>query len=470
MKGEDGGFRIEKDSIGAVRVPKGAYFGAQTQRAVDNFPISDLRFPRAFVRALGLIKWAAARANGELGLLEANLARTIEKASHEVIDGKWDDQFVLDIFQTGSGTSTNMNANEVIANRANELLGGAIGTKSPVHPNDHVNLCQSSNDVIPTAIHVAATELLKKELLPALRELHRALTDKSKAFDDIIKIGRTHLQDALPIRLGQEFGGYARQVELGVQRIERSMDTLLELTLGGTAVGTGLNVHPGFPGRAIGHMSRKAGLPFRETVNHFEAQGAKDGLVEMSGILKILAVGFIKMANDIRWLGSGPRCGLGEIYLPEIQPGSSMMPGKVNPVIAESLIQVGVQVIGNDLVITLGGQGGNFELNTMMPVMAYNLIQSIQILATGSDNFRKRCIEGLSANEQRCGEMVEQSLAFATSLAPEIGYERAAEIAKKAYTSNKTIKEVAKEEGLFSDEKLDSLLNPKRMTEGGILK
>ena len=470
MKGEDGGFRIEKDSMGAVRVPKGAYFGTQTQRAVDNFPISDLRFPRAFIRALGLIKWAAARANGELGLLEANLAKTIEKASHEVIDGKWDDQFVLDIFQTGSGTSTNMNANEVIANRANELLGGAIGTKSPVHPNDHVNLCQSSNDVIPTAIHVAATELLKKELLPALRELHRALTDKSKAFDDIIKIGRTHLQDALPIRLGQEFGGYARQVELGVQRIERSMDTLLELTLGGTAVGTGLNVHPGFPGRAIGHMSRKAGLPFRETVNHFEAQGVKDGLVEVSGILKILAVGFIKMANDIRWLGSGPRCGLGEIYLPEIQPGSSMMPGKVNPVIAESLIQVGVQVIGNDLVITLGGQGGNFELNTMMPVMAYNLIQSIQILATGSNNFRKRCIEGLSANEQRCGEMVEQSLALATSLAPEIGYERAAEIAKKAYTSNKTIKEVAKEEGLFSDEKLDSLLNPKRMTEGGILK
>jgi fumarate hydratase class II len=470
MNGKDGAFRLEKDSMGEVRVPKGAYFGAETQRAVDNFPISDLRVPRAFVWALGFIKWAAARANRELGLLETNLAKAIEKASHEVIGGKWDDQFVVDIFQTGSGTSTNMNANEVIANRANELLGRAIGAKSPVHPNDHVNLCQSSNDVIPTAIHVAATELLKKELLPVLRELHRALTDKSKAFHDIIKIGRTHLQDALPIRLGQEFSGYARQVELGVQRIERSLDTLLELTLGGTAVGTGLNVHPGFPGRAIRHMSRKTGLPFRETVNHFEAQGTKDGLVEVSGALKTIAVGFIKMANDIRWLGSGPRCGLGEIYVPEIQPGSSMMPGKVNPVIAESLIQVGAQVIGNDLVITLGGQRGNFELNTMMPVMAYNLIQSIQILATGGHNFRKRCIEGLRANEQRCGEIVEQSLALATALVPEIGYDRAAEIAKKAYTSNKTIKEVAKEEELFPDEKLDSLLNPKRMIEGGTLK
>lgn len=470
MKGKDGSFRIEKDSMGEVRVPKGAYFGAQTQRAVNNFPISDLRFPRAFIRALGLIKWASARANGELGLLQVNLAKAIEKASYEVIDGKWDDQFVLDIFQTGSGTSTNMNANEVIANRANQLLGRAIGAKSPVHPNDHVNLCQSSNDVIPTAIHVAATELLNKELLPVLRKLHGALVAKSKAFNDIIKIGRTHLQDALPIRLGQEFSGYARQIELGVQRIERSLDTLLELTLGGTAVGTGFNVHPGFPGRAIAHMSRKSGLPFRETVNRFEAQGAKDGLVEVSGALKTLAVGFIKMANDIRWLGSGPHCGLGEIYLPEIQPGSSMMPGKVNPVIAESLIQVGAQVIGNDFVITLGGQGGNFELNTMMPVMAYNLIQSIQILATGGDNFRKRCVEGLRANEQRCGEMVQQSLALATALVPAIGYERAAEIAKKAYTSNKTIKEVAREENLFSDGKLDSLLNPRRMSDGGVLK
>lgn len=470
MKGKDGSFRMERDSMGEVRLPKGTYFGAQTQRAVENFPISGLRFPRSFVRALGLIKWASARTNGELGLLEANLARAIQEASQEVIEGRWDDQFVVDIFQTGSGTSTNMNANEVIANRANELLGGPIGTKSPVHPNDHVNLCQSSNDVIPTAIHVAATELLNKELLPVLRELHRALTDKSKAFNDIIKIGRTHLQDALPIRLGQEFSGYARQVELGIQRIERSLDTLLELTLGGTAVGTGLNVHPGFPERAIGHLSRKTELPFRKTVNHFEAQGAKDALVEASGALKTIAVGFIKIANDIRWLGSGPRCGIGEIYLPEIQPGSSMMPGKVNPVIAESLIQIGAQVIGNDLVITLGGQGGSFELNAMMPVMAYSLIQSIQILASGGDNFRKRCIEGLSANEQHCGEMVGQSLALATALAPEIGYERAAEIAKEAYTANKTIKEVAKEKGLFPEEKLDSLLDPRRMTDGGILK
>jgi len=470
MKGKDQGFRRERDSMGEVRVPKGAYFGAQTQRALENFPISGLRFPRAFIRALGLVKWASARTNGELELLAPPLAKAIQEASQEVIDGALDDQFVVDIFQTGSGTSTNMNANEVIANRANELLGGTIGAKSPVHPNDHVNLCQSSNDVIPTAIHVAAAELLKGDLLPVLRELHRALMEKTRAFDDIVKVGRTHLQDALPIRLGQEFSGYARQVELGAHRIERSLDSLLELTLGGTAVGTRLNVHPDFPRRAISHIREKTGLPFRETPNHFEAQGSKDALVETSGSLKTLAVGFIKMANDIRWLGSGPRCGLGEIYLPEVQPGSSMMPGKVNPVIAESLIQVGTQVIGNDLVITLGGQGGNFELNDMMPLMAYNLIQSIQILASGGGNFRKRCVEGLKANEQRCREMAERSLALATALAPEIGYDRAAELAKKAHASGKTIKEVAREEGLLPEEKLHLLLDPRRMTNGGILK
>jgi fumarate hydratase class II len=470
MKGKDRGFRRERDSMGEVRVPKGAYFGAQTQRALENFPISGLRFPRAFVRALGLVKWASARTNGELELLAPPLAKAIQEASQEVIDGALDDQFVVDIFQTGSGTSTNMNANEVIANRANELLGSTIGTKSPVHPNDHVNLCQSSNDVIPTAIHVAAAELLKGDLLPVLRELHRALMEKTRAFDDIVKVGRTHLQDALPIRLGQEFSGYARQVELAAHRIERSLDSLLELTLGGTAVGTRLNVHPDFPRRAIAHIREKTGLPFRETPNHFEAQGSKDALVETSGSLKTLAVGFIKMANDIRWLGSGPRGGLGEIFLPEVQPGSSMMPGKVNPVIAESLIQVGTQVIGNDLVITLGGQGGNFELNAMMPVMGYSLIQSIQILASGGDNFRKRCVEGLKVNEQRCREMAERSLALATALAPEIGYDRAAELAKKANASDKTIKEVAGEEGLFPEEKLDSLLDPRRMTNGGILK
>jgi fumarate hydratase class II len=470
MKSKKRSFRIERDSMGEVKIPKGAYFGAHTQRAVENFPISGLRFPRTFIRALGLIKWASARVNGELGLLELQLAKAILEASQEVIDGRWDDQFVVDIFQTGSGTSTNMNANEVIANRANELSGGTIGTKSPVHPNDHVNLCQSSNDVIPTAIHVAASELLDKALLPVLRELHRAFVDKSRAFDDIVKVGRTHLQDALPIRLGQEFSGYARQVAMGVQRIERSLDSLLELTLGGTAVGTRLNVHPDFPRRAIAHMSEKTGLPFRVTANHFEAQGAKDALVEASGALKTVAVGFIKIANDIRWLGSGPRCGLGEIYLPETQPGSSMMPGKINPVIAESMIQLGAQVIGNDLVITLGGQGGNLELNAMMPVMAYSLIQSIQILASGGDNFRKRCIEGLKADERRCREMVEQSLALATALVPEIGYDRAAEIAKKAYASNRTIKEVAEEEGLLPQERLDSLLDPRRMTNGGIPK
>jgi fumarate hydratase class II len=340
--------------------------------------------------------------------------------------------------------------------------------KSPVHPNDHVNLCQSSNDVVPTAIHVAATELLEREMLPVLRELHQALIGKSKAFDDVVKIARTHLQDALPIRLGQEFSGYARQVELGIQRVERSLDSLLELTLGGTAVGTGHNVHHDFPRRAIVRMSEKTGLPFRETANHFEAQGARDALVEASGALKTVAVGFMKMANDIRWLGSGPRCGLGEIYLPETQPGSSMMPGKVNPVIAESLIQVATQVIGNDLIITLGGQGGNFELNAMMPVMAQSLIQSIQILASGGDNFRKRCIKGLRADEGRCREMAEKSLALATALVPEIGYDRAAQIARKASASEKTIKEVAKEEGLIPEERLDFLLDPRRMTSRGI--
>jgi fumarate hydratase class II len=470
MKRRKACFRIERDSMGEVRIPEGAYFGAQTQRAVDNFPISGLRLPRAFLRAMGLIKWAAARANGELGLLDENLGKAIQVASEEVIEGKWDDQFVVDVFQTGSGTSTNMNANEVIANRANEILGSPLGMKHPVHPNDHVNLCQSSNDVIPTAIHVAAVDLVNKDLLPVLRTLHKAILDKSKAFHDVIKIGRTHLQDALPMRLGQEFSGYARQVELGIQRVERSLDSLLELTLGGTAVGTHLNVHPDFPRLAINHISMKSGFPFRETANYYESQGAKDALIEVSGALKTVAVGFIKMANDIRWLGSGPRCGLGEISLPETQPGSSMMPGKVNPVIAESLIQVGTQVIGNDLIITLGGQGGNFELNTMMPMMAYSLIQSIQILASGGDTFRKRCIEGLKANERRCRDMVEQSLALATALVPEIGYDKATEIAKKAFTSNRTIKETAREGGILPEDKLDSLLDTRRMTNGGILK
>jgi len=377
--------------------------------------------------------------------------------------GKWDDQFLLDIFQTGSGTSTNMNANEVIANRANEILRGRRGVYRPVHPNDHVNLCQSSNDVFPSAIHIASVPLLQEKLLPAMRGLHQTLKDKGREFHPILKIGRTHLQDAIPMRLGQEFEGYARQTELGIHRIQNAMVSLYELPLGGTAVGTGANTHPLFSKKAISIINKKIGGHFRKAVCHFEAQGAKDALVEMSGTLKTLAVSLIKIANDIRWLGSGPRCGIGEILLPETQPGSSMMPGKVNPVIPESLIQVCAQVIGNDSAITLGGLSGYFELNAMMPLIAYNLLESIRLLANAVDNFSKRCIKGLVADRKRCEEMIEKSLALVTALAPKIGYEEAARIAKKAYDQRKTIRQVAQEERLFSNGELNCLLDPRSM-------
>ena len=456
-------YRIEKDSMGPVRVPKEAYYGAQTQRAIENFPVSGWRFQKEFLYALGLIKYASVKANSELGLLGKRIARAIEQASEEMMRGKWDDQFLLDIFQTGSGTSTNMNANEVIANRANEILGNKKGTYRPVHPNDHVNLCQSSNDVFPSAIHIASVTLLQEELLPAMRDLHKALKDKGREFHPILKIGRTHLQDAIPIRLGQEFEGYARQTELGIHRIRKAMGSLYELSLGGTAVGTGANTHPLFSKKAISIINKKIGGHFRKAVSHFEAQGARDASVEMSGTLKTVAVSFIKIANDIRWLGSGPRCGIGEILLPETQPGSSMMPGKVNPVIPESLIQVCAQVIGNDSAITLGGLGGYFELNAMMPLIAYNLLESIRLLANAVDNFSKRCIKGLVADRKRCEEMIEKSLALVTALAPRIGYEEAARIAKKAYDQRKTIRQVAQEERLFSNEELNRLLDPRSM-------
>ena len=456
-------YRIEKDSMGPVKVPKEAYYGAQTQRAIENFPISGWRFGREFISALGLIKYASAKANEDLGLLGKKIARTIQKASQEVMEGRWNDHFVLDIFQTGSGTSTNMNANEVIANRTNEILGGKKGAYQPVHPNDHVNLGQSSNDLFPTAIHIAAVTLLQHHLLPAQQNLQRALKVKKKEFHLILKIGRTHLQDALPIRLGQEFGGYARQAELGIQRIQKAMISLYELPLGGTAVGTGMNTHPRFAKKAISIINRETGYRFREALDHFEAQGARDALVEMSGTLKTLAVSLIKIANDIRWLGSGPRCGIGEILLPETQPGSSMMPGKVNPVIPESLIQVCAQVIGNDSAITLGGLSGYFELNAMMPLIAYNLLESIRLLANAVNNFSERCIKGLKADRKRCEEMIEKSLALVTALAPRIGYEEAARIAKKAYDQRKTIRQVAQEERLFSNEELNRLLDPRSM-------
>jgi fumarate hydratase class II len=456
-------YRIENDSLGPVRVPEEAYFGAQTQRAIENFPISGWRFPREFLQALGLIKYAAAKVNLGLGFLERRIARAIEKASCEVMEGRWDEQFMVDIFQTGSGTSTNMNANEVIANRANEILGSKKGIYRPVHPNDHVNLGQSSNDVFPSAIHIASMNLLRQKLLPVLRYLYKTLKIKEKQFHSILKIGRTHLQDATPIRLGQEFGGYARQVDLGIHRILNAMGSLSELPLGGTAVGTGINTHPLFAKKVISIINKKTGWRFREAVDHFEAQGCRDALVELSGVLKTLAVSLLKMANDIRWMGSGPRCGIGEIRLPEVQPGSSIMPGKVNPVIPESLIQVCAQVIGNDAAITLGGLSGNFELNVMMPLIAYNLLQSIRLLANAVDHFSKRCIEGLEADRERCEEMIEKSLALATVLTPKIGYDEAARIAKEAYQNRKIIRQVAEEKRLFSKEELNRLLDPQSM-------
>lgn len=449
--------------MGPVKVPKEAYYGGNTQRAVENFPISGYRFGPELIHALGLIKYASARANAELGILNKKLSKAIEQASYEVMQGRWDDQFVVDVFQTGSGTSTHMNANEVIANRANEILGGQKGIYQPVHPNDHVNLCQSSNDVFPSAIHIATVTLLLERLLPALRDLHQALQMKAKEFYPILKIGRTHLQDALPVRLGQEFEGYAQQVRFGLFRILIAMGSLYELPIGGTAVGTGANTHPKFATRAISIINKTIKGQFRKATSSFEAQGARDGAVELSGALKTVAVSLMKIANDIRWLGSGPRCGIGEIHLPETQPGSSMMPGKVNPVIPESLIQVCAQVIGHDTAITLGGIHGYFELNTMMPLIAHQLLESIRLLANGIDNFRLKCVQGLKANKDRCEEMIEKSLALVTALTPELGYLEAARLAKKAYEQNKTIRKILEEEGLFSPKKLNRLLDPLTM-------
>ena len=464
---KDGDYRIERDSMGEMKVPKEAYWGASTQRAVENFPISGLRFPREFIVALGAVKAAAAMANRELGLLDGERSAAILKAAQEVVEGKWDDHFVVDVFQTGSGTSTNMNANEVIANRANEFLGGKIGDMTPVHPNDHVNLGQSSNDVIPTCIHIAALETIEHDLKPALEALRKALAEKARAFDRIIKIGRTHLQDATPVRLGQEFSGYTSMIEHGLRRLEKVEDHLSELALGGTAVGTGINTHEKFPRLAISRINQLSGLEFREAGNHFEAQGSRDALVEASGALKTVAVSLIKIANDVRWLGCGPRAGIGEIRLPAVQPGSSIMPGKVNPVMAEALIQVCAQVVGNDAAITIGGLSGNFELNVMMPLMAHNLLQSIRLLTNASALFTEKCVKGLEADEERCRETIEKSLAMCTALSPKIGYDAAAKIAKEAYESGKTVREVAREKKILPEEELNQALDPRAMTEPG---
>jgi fumarate hydratase class II len=460
-------YRIERDSMGEVKVPKSVYYGAQTQRAVENFPISGIGFPPRFIRALAIIKHAAASVNEELKLLDPKIAEVIRRAASEVMEGKLDTEFVVDIFQTGSGTSTNMNANEVIANRALELLSKQRGSKE-VHPNDHVNMSQSSNDVIPTAIHISALEATQRELLPALRELHQALKNKAKEFDRIVKIGRTHLADATPIRLGQEFGGYARQIELSIERIKTSCSGLEELALGGTAVGTGIITHPEFPSRTIKKISEMIGLNFREAKNHFEAQAAKDAVVEVSGSLKTLAVSLIKIANDLRWLSSGPRCGIGEIGLPDTQPGSSIMPGKVNPVMCESVLQVAAHVMGCDATITLCGQAGNFELNVMMPIMALRLLEAITFSASVVKAFTEKCVIGIKANKERCEEMIEKSLAMVTSLAPVIGYDAAAKIAKESFTTGKTVREVARAHKVLPEDKLNKILDPWRMTEPGM--
>lgn len=460
--------RTESDSMGAVSIPSDALWGAQTQRAVENFPISGLTFEQSFIRALGNIKRACASANLDLGLLEEVIALAIIRAAGEVAGGELDKHFPIDIFQTGSGTSTNMNANEVIANRAIQLLGGEVGSRHPVHPNDHVNMGQSSNDVIPTAIHVAGVLLLQEQLIPALKSLQVSLSEKAEDFDHILKIGRTHLQDATPIRLGQEFAGYAAQAAKSVSRAERAVQVLRELPLGGTAVGTGLNRPEEFPARAISYLNEALDTDFIEAENHIEANAARDAVVEASGQLKTIAVSLAKIANDIRWLGSGPRAGLGEIHLPAVQPGSSIMPGKINPVMAEALIMVSAQVVGNDAAITQGGLGSYFELNMMMPLMAHNLLQSIELLAGGVEAFNLRCVVGIEANEERCREMVERSLALATALVPAIGYDKAAEISKEAHRSGRTVREVALEMEVLPPDQLDAALDIRRMTEPGL--
>jgi fumarate hydratase class II len=453
-------FREEKDSMGAVRVPEQAYYGAQTQRAIDNFAIGDLKMPLEVIRALALIKAGAAEVNRRLGRLDPRLAEAVAAAAQEVRQGRWDDQFVVGVFQTGSGTSSNMNVNEVIASRANEMLTGQKGGKSPVHPNDHANLGQSSNDAIPSAIHIAALAAIRGRLVPALRRLQLALAAKAEEFADVRKIGRTHLQDAVPMTLGQEFSGYARQVELGVERLAAVEPRLAELALGGTAVGTGVNAHPDFAAATIAWIAQETGIDFREARNHFEAQAARDAAVEASGALKTVAVSLAKIANDLRWLGSGPRCGIGEINLPSLQPGSSIMPGKVNPVIPEAVLQVTAQVIGNDATITACGQGGNFELNVMQPVLAYNLLQSIGLLADAAFAFADKCIVGISANREVCAGFIEKSLALVTGLVPRLGYDRAAEVAQKAYATGKTVREVLMEDRRLSKEEMDALLEP----------
>jgi fumarate hydratase, class II len=472
-------FRIETDSMGEVKVPAQAYYGAQTQRAVENFPISGQPLPARLIRALGLVKAAAAIANRDLGKLKPELAEPIIRAAREVAAGQFDHQFPIDVYQTGSGTSSNMNANEVISNRAIELTGGnRFDKKKPIHANDHVNMGQSTNDMFPTAIHVALGQAIKDELIPALARFQEVLTDKARQWDDIIKIGRTHLADATPVRLGQEFGGYARQVALCIERAQRGLEAIRELPAGGTAVGTGINTHPRFGARVAEVLARETGVAFVEAANHFEANANRDGLVESSGQLRAIAVSLFSVANNIRWLGSGPRCGFYEVMLPDRQPGSSIMPGKVNPVMCESLMQVCARVLGNDQTVAFSGAtGGQFELNIMMPVMGLAALESVQLLAACVRAFVDFCALDMEANRQQCERQVEQSLAMVTSLNPLIGYDAAAAIAKEAFKSGKTVRQLCLErmragtlkkkdtDAAVREDELNAALDPRSMTE-----
>ena len=446
-----------------MKIPSHYLYGASTQRAVENFPVSGLRFSRDFIRALGTVKAGCAQVNKELGRLKPDVADAIFKASQTIAEGTHDEHFVVDIFQTGSGTSTNMNFNEVAANVANVDLGGEVGSKSPIHPNDDVNMGQSSNDVIPTAIHVAAAMMVSEKLIPAFIGLQQSLEAKAKEFSGLVKTGRTHLQDATPITLGQEFSGYAHQAKMALERVNRAMPSVYELALGGTAVGTGINTHKDFGSKVAAYLEKHFGLPFCEAPNHFEAQASKDGLVELSGALRGAAVSLTKIANDVRWLSSGPRCGFSEIIIPETQPGSSIMPGKVNPVMPEALLQVCAHVIGADAAVAFGGQAGNFELNVMMPVIAHNLLGAIDALAGGISVFDKKCVQGIEANKEKIEETVERSLMLATKLAPVVGYDKAAMISKTAFKSNRTVREVAREELDLSEKELNEALDPSNM-------
>jgi len=446
--------RTESDSLGEVRVPENALYGAQTQRAVENFKISGLRLQDEFIRALALIKKYAAFVNGELGLIEKKVSELIITAADEILDGKHNDQFLVDVFQTGSGTSTNMNMNEVIAGRANEIHSGKRNSKKPVHPNDHVNLCQSSNDIMPSALNISLAYLIEHDLLPSLNKLKESLDNKSEQFSGIKKLGRTHLQDAVIMSLGDEFSGYASQVKNNIERLNEEKKYLLDLSIGGTAVGTGINAHPDFATKVIYKIVSDTGIAFRETANHFASQASQDSSAAVSGVFNTIAISLTKIANDIRWLSSGPRAGLGEINLPTVQPGSSIMPGKVNPVIPEAVLQVSAQVAGNDATVSLAARGGNFELNTMIPVIAYNIIQSATILSSAASIFADKCIQGITVNKDKCNSYIEKSLDMAVKLIPYIGYDKASDIAKKAYKQDKTVREVTEESGLLTGKQL----------------